>query len=51
MDRNTTFETGAGSIRNRPAFNRKCGKNTVTGIGIAEVTKWIREKIFLYPYI
>ncbi len=52
MDRNTPFENGAGSIRNRPAFNRKCDKNTVTDIGISGSTKWIRGgKIFLYPHI
>ncbi len=35
MDWNTPFETGAGSIRNRPAFNRKCSKDTVTDIVIS----------------
>lgn len=35
MDRNTPFETGTGSIRKHPAFNWKCGKGTVTDIGIS----------------
>lgn len=46
MDRNTPFETGAGSIRNRPAFNRKCGKNTVTGIGLSGSNKMDKGKSF-----
>lgn len=53
MDRNTPFETGAGSIRNRSAFNRKCGKDTVTDIGINgnnEMDKGRKRSFFIRTY-
>lgn len=46
MDRNTPFETGTGSIRNSPAFNWKCGKGTVTDIGISGSNEMDKGKSF-----
>ena len=46
MDRNTPFETSVGSIRNRPAFKRKCGKDIVTGIGIGRSNEMDKRKSF-----
>ena len=46
MDRNIPFETGTGSIRKRPAFNRKCGQDTVTGIGIGRSNEMDKRKSF-----
>lgn len=53
MDRITPFETDPGSIRNHSAFNRKCGKDTVTDIGISgsnEMDKERQRSFFIRTY-
>ena len=53
MDRNTPFETGAGNIRNCPAFNWKCGKDIVTDIVISrnnEMDKGEQRSFFIRTY-
>lgn len=54
MGWNAHFETDAGNVADCPAFSRKCSGDIFIGIGISEMTKWIREgkvRAFLYLYI
>ena len=52
MDGNTHFETDFGSNGNCSAFNRECGKNCVTGIGIGnEMDKERQMSFFIRTYV
>lgn len=53
MDGNTHFETDFGSNGNCSAFNRECGENRITGIGIErgyEMDKGRQMSFFIRTY-